>query len=234
MTGNCPRCARGKLITDTESGERFCPKCGMIITEKLPEAAGEPEPRLFPTDEALFGELNRLKYKLVVSDAVIQRAGLIYRKGLEKSLVRDRYTSPLLAAALYVACRDTSTPRTLKEVEGATNIRRKDIARCYRWLYKELELKTLGTDPIQCVGIIASKIGIAETTKRHAIEILMLAQENKVSAGNDPMGLAAAALYLACVKNGEYKTRQDIADAANVTEATVRNRCRDLSELLGL
>ncbi len=30
----CPRCAQGKLVTDNESGEMFCSKCGFVITEK--------------------------------------------------------------------------------------------------------------------------------------------------------------------------------------------------------
>jgi len=42
------------------------------------------------------------------------------------------------------------------------------------------------------------------------------------------MGLAAAALYLSCVKNGESLTQRDIADAANVTEVTIRNRYKTL------
>ena len=45
-----------------------------------------------------------------------------------------------------------------------------------------------------------------------------------------PMGLAAAALYLACVKNGEDKTQRDIAEAANVTEVTIRNRYKGLKD----
>ena len=44
------------------------------------------------------------------------------------------------------------------------------------------------------------------------------------------MGLAAAALYLACVKNGEDKTQRDIAEAANVTEVTIRNRYKGLKD----
>ena len=34
----CPRCAKGKLVTDNESGETFCSKCGFVLTEKLQEA----------------------------------------------------------------------------------------------------------------------------------------------------------------------------------------------------
>jgi transcription initiation factor TFIIB len=173
-------------------------------------------------------ELTRLKDKLALSDAVIEKAAYIYRKALEKGLVRGRSISALIAASLYAACRDTETPRTLKDVSEAGNIKRKDIARCYRLLHKELDLKMPVVDPIQCVARIASRIGITEKTKRYAAKILKSAQEHEQSAGKDPMGLAAAALYLSCVKNCENMTQRDIAAAANVTEVTIRNRYKGL------
>ena len=181
-----------------------------------------------------FSELNRLKDKLAISDAVIEKSAYIYRKALDKGLVRGRSISALMAAALYAACRDTATPRNLKDVEIAANLKRKDIARCYRLLVKELDLKMPVADSIQCVARIASKIGIAEKTKRYAITVLKSAQEIEISAGKDPMGLAAAALYLSCVKNSEDKTQRDIAESANVTEVTIRNRYKGLKELLNL
>ena len=81
---------------------------------------------------------------------------------------------------------------------------------------------------------IASRIGIVEKTKRYAIKVLKDAKKNEISAGKDPMGLAAAALYLSCVKNGDDKTQRDIAEAANVTEVTIRNRYKGLKELLNI
>jgi len=293
----CPRCARGKLVTDHESGETFCSKCGFVMTEKSVESG--PEWRSFTQDEhgdraragaptsltmhdmglatvispinkdasgkpltasmkstierlrtwdsrsqvyepvdrnfrQAFSELNRLKDKLAISDAVIEKAAYIYRKALEKGLVRGRSISALMASALYAACRDTSTPRNLKDIEIAANIKRKDIARCYRLLVKELNLKMPVTDSIQCVARIASKIGIQEKTKRYAIKVLAMAKKHEISAGKDPMGLAAAALYLSCVKNGDDKTQRDIAEAANVTEVTIRNRYKGLRENIDL
>jgi len=44
------------------------------------------------------------------------------------------------------------------------------------------------------------------------------------------MGLAASALYLACVKNGVSITQRDLAEAAGVTEVTIRNRYKNLRE----
>ncbi len=57
-------------------------------------------------------------------------------------------------------------------------------------------------DSIQCIARISSKLEISEKTKRYAVKVLQEAQERKESAGKDPMGLAATALYLSCVKNG--------------------------------
>lgn len=181
-----------------------------------------------------FSELDRLKDKLAVGANVIEKAAYIYRKALEKGLVRGRSISALVAAALYAACRDTETPRTLKDIANASNIKKKDVARCYRLLIRELDLQMPVVDPIKCVSRIASKAGLSEKTKRVAIDILKRAEEAKISAGKDPMGLAAAALYVACVMHGENKTQKDVAEAAGVTEVTIRNRYKGLKNALKL
>jgi len=179
-----------------------------------------------------FSELNRLQDKLSLPDSVLEQAAYIYRKAQDKKLVRGRSISAMIGSALYAACREVQTPRTLKEVAETSNIKKGDLAHCYRLLVKELDLKMPVVDSVQNVARIASKIGLSEKTKRYAIEILRKAEENKTSSGKNPMGLAAAALYLSCLKNGEDKTQQDLASAANITEVTIRNRCKGLREML--
>ncbi|MDX1533963.1 MAG: transcription initiation factor IIB, partial [Nitrosopumilaceae archaeon] len=181
-----------------------------------------------------FSELDRLKDKLALSDAVIEKTAYIYRKALDKGLVRGRSIPALVAAALYAACRNTETPRTLTDVANGINIKRKDVARCYRLLLRELDLKMPVVDPIKGMSRIASIADLSEKTKRKALEFLQEATRIEVSAGKDPMGLAAAALYLACVMIGENKTQKDIAQAAGVTEVTIRNRYKGLKEALKL
>jgi len=287
----CLRCGKNSLLTDNVTGERFCSKCGFVVSETLQDSG--PEWRSFskdggtdptrtgaPTSLAMhdrglstiispmnkdasgkplsssmkstierlrtwdsrskvnassdknlrqaLSQLSTLKDKLSLSDSVIEKASYIYRKALEKGLVRGRSISALIAAALYAACRDTETPRTLKDVADAGNIKKKDISRCYRILHQELELKMPVVNPIQCISRISSKLEISEKTKRYAAKVLQIAQEHEESAGKDPMGLAAAALYLSCVKNGEDRTQKDIAEASNVTEVTIRNRYKGL------
>ncbi|MBA7688334.1 hypothetical protein ES703_96813 [subsurface metagenome] len=46
------------------------------------------------------------------------------------------------------------------------------------------------------------------------------------------MGMAAAALYLACRMNGENRTQKMLAEASGVTEVTIRNRYKELKRVL--
>jgi len=175
-------------------------------------------------------ELDKLKGKLTIPSNVLEKAAYIYRKALEKKLVRGRSISGMIASSLYAACRDTQTPRTLKDVADAANVKRKEIARCYRILHRELDLKMPVVDSIQCIARISSKLEISEKTKRYAAKVLKETQKRQESSGKDPMGLAAAALYFSCVINGVSITQRDLAEAANVTEVTIRNRFKALKE----
>jgi transcription initiation factor TFIIB len=96
----------------------------------------------------------------------------------------------------------------------------------------ELDLKIPLVDPLKCIVKVANKATLSERTKRIAMEIMRDVTKSGISAGKDPMGLAASVLYLACLNTGETKTQTDIAEAAGVTEVTVRNRYKNLKSHL--
>ena len=186
-----------------------------------------------PVDRNLrqaLSELNKLKDKVAISANVLEKAAYLYRKALEKKLVRGRSISAMIAASLYAACRDAETPRTLKDIADAANVKRKEIARCYRILHRELELKMPVVDSIQCIARISSKLEISEKAKRYAIQVLKEVQKRQESSGKDPMGLAAAALYFSCIINGVSVTQRELAEAAGVTEVTIRNRYKRFNQ----
>jgi transcription initiation factor TFIIB len=176
-----------------------------------------------------FSQLNILKDKLGLSDAIVEKTAYIYRKAEEKQLTRGRTIVGMLAAALYIACREMGTPRTLKDISIRSNIKRKDIARNCRLLIRELDIKVPIVDPMKCIATIANAAEISEKTKRKAFNLMDELVKKEVPAGKHPMSLAATILYVACRNTGEYRTQVDIAKAAGVTEVTIRNRFKDLS-----
>ena len=179
-------------------------------------------------------ELDRLSDKVFIPQPVKEKAAVTYRKALDKGLVRGRSIAAIAAAALYAACRGSGTPRTLREIAEASLVDKKDVARCYRLLLRELDVHMPIADPLTYVSKIAERTGISGKTQGLAIQILRIARKKRAAAGKDPMGLAAAALYIACLQNNEKKTQKDIAEAAGVTEVTVRNRYKTLKKQLNL
>lgn len=179
-------------------------------------------------------ELDRLSDKLSIRGSIKENAAFIYRKALEKDLVRGRSIAAIVAAALYAACRSSETPRTLREIAEASLLNKKEVARCYRLLLRRLDIQMPIADPITYISKIGERVGITGQTQGLAIRILREAKKRRIASGKDPMGLAAAVLYIACRQNNEEKTQTDISHAAGVTEVTIRNRYKSLKHQLGL
>ena len=171
--------------------------------------------------------------KLHLSQSIAERAMLIYRRALKAGLVRGRSIRSIMAAAVYAACRSMRAPRDLRELEKAYPIvKRKTIAQGYRLLLKHLKLKVPVADPASYLNKIASKVGLDQATVQEALKILQEAHKRGATVGKDPVGIAAAALYMACQETDQTITQKDIARAAGVTEVTVRNRFKGLKEVL--
>ncbi|MCD6278942.1 MAG: transcription initiation factor IIB [Desulfurococcales archaeon] len=177
-------------------------------------------------------ELERIADQLGLPRAVKEEAANIYKKAVEKGVVRGRAVESVVAAALYAACRIFKVPRTLDEIAQLTKSNRKEVARCYRLLVRELDIKIPIADPSDFVPRIAAALGLSGKVIKKAIEILEEAKKRGLTAGKDPAGLAAAAVYTAAQIYEERRTQKDVAQVAGVTEVTVRNRYKELIQYL--
>jgi len=179
-------------------------------------------------------ELQRLSEKLHLPSSVQDMAAVIYRKALNEGLVRGRSIAAMVAGALYVACRSTKLPRTLKEIIEASIRDQKEISRAYRLIVRNLQMKMPIDDPLDYVTKVAEKAGVSTDVEGLAIKIIRDAKLEHAVTGKDPSGLAASALYIASKLKKEKMTQSQLAEAANVTEVTIRNRKKELMKRLDL
>lgn len=179
-------------------------------------------------------ELDKIQSKLGLSDTVIERASVYYRKAAERKLVSGRSIKGIAAACLYASCRDLGHTRTLTEIAEKLEIGRRDVARSYRSLFKELGFTVSIADPVKSVNKIASKLELKEKTIRKAIQILDEVHSAGIGAGKNPEILAAAAIYAACVITGENKSQQKVSNAADTSSVSIRNRIMDFKKYLNV
>jgi len=173
-------------------------------------------------------ELDRMSVTLHIPSNIKEQAALIYRKALKADLIRGRSIDAFVAASIYAACRTAEVPRPIKKVSEASTRDHSEVARTYRLLIRELKIRMPIDEPMKFVPSIAAKLNLRRDTEQKAVDILKSAKIKKGISGKDPRGLAAAALYMACLANDDKRIQKEVALAAGTTEVTLRNRLRGL------
>jgi transcription initiation factor TFIIB len=179
-------------------------------------------------------ELKRVASYLKLPKSVEEESARIYTLAVQRGLVRGRSMESVVAGALYAACRRHEVPRTLDELSEASDIEKKEIGRTYRFVTRELGISILPSNPADYIPRFASALKISPEAQSKSIEILERAQKEELTSGRGPTGIAAAALYVSALYNGEKRTQREVADVAGVTEVTIRNRYKELLEELDL
>ena len=175
-------------------------------------------------------ELDRVTATIHTPQNIKEQAAVLYRRALKMDLIRGRSIDAFVAASIYAACRQNNIPRPLKDISSLSPREHGEIARTYRLLIREMKIKMPIDDPMKFIPSIANKLKIRRDTEQLAVQILMKAKHKNGLSGKDPRGLAAAALYMACMKNDDKRIQKDVADAAGTTEVTLRNRLRGLEK----
>lgn len=177
-------------------------------------------------------ELSKISSSLNLPKNIIETASVIYRKAIKKRLIRGRSIHNVTAAAVYMSCRQCGVPRTLDEIASASTLNKKDIGRSYRFMVRELDTFVPPSTSRNYAARFSNKLVVSGKAEAIAIKILEIAKQMKLTSGRGPTGIAAAATYIATVLMNERKTQREIAEIANVTEVTIRNRYKELLERL--
>ena len=179
-------------------------------------------------------EMGKLKEKMDLSDAIIERAAYLYRKAAKARLVRGRTIKSVVGACMYVACRDMDTTRTIIDIADHLQERRKLIAKSYRMLFQNLRLTVSITDPINSIIKFANNLQLPEITKREAIKIFDVLKEKELTAGKKPDAVAATIIYMACIRTNVNLSQSEISRISGISGVTIRNRFNDFRKYVKL
>jgi len=179
-------------------------------------------------------EVDRMASAMGVPRAVREVASVMYRQALNEDLIRGRSIEGVSTAALYAACRKEGIPRSLEEIAEVSRVKRKEIGRTYRYISQELGLEMRPVDPKKYVPRFSSQLDLSEEVQTKAKEIIDTTAGQGLLSGKSPTGFAAAAIYAASLLCDQKKTQREVADVAQVTEVTIRNRYQEQIKAMGL
>lgn len=179
-------------------------------------------------------EMTKISYKLNLPRSVLETASLLYRGIVRKQLLRGRSVNGVVAASMYLACRQCQVTRTMEEIGGAARITKKECGRNYRFLLRRLKTDVPPVDPHAYISKFISQLALSGDTESIALKLLEQAITLKLTSGRGPSGMAAACTYIASLLLSERRTQGALAKVSHVTEVTIRNRYKELVQKLDI
>jgi transcription initiation factor TFIIB len=157
---------------------------------------------------------------------VVAEAERVFHDARERSLFRGRGLPACVGAAVYAACRRFAIPRTLGEVATAVGARRSDVGRTFKMVQRGGGISIPGVGTRSFLTRYAQELALSPRVRTTVESMLEVAKEDPELSGVSPHGLVAALLYLAAERNGEHRSRAQVARVSTVTEVTLRSTCR--------
>ena len=177
-------------------------------------------------------ELKRIGSNLNLPTHVKEQGMRLYIEAFKKKLLRGRSINAMVAACLYVACRQKGIPRTLQEILEEASVSPKDVRRSVSILMKEFNFKSKNTDPVALIPRYVTDLGLDSEIVALSSKILTTYVSNFPISGIDPKGLCAGAIYIACKLKNLELTQLQIANSIGITEVTLRSRYKELKKKL--
>lgn len=285
-TNGCPECG-GTIISD--SGERRCGECGLIVEDTQLDHRG---PRIQfsdpdstrdrtgaplttarhdrglsteigywtdgngnPLSNAKRKQLNRLRREhgrakwrskaernlghacteitrlcgaLDLPKSIREVASQLYRQAQAAELIQGRSIETMASGCVYAACRIEGHNRSVAEIASVAQVSKSKVELGYTVLNREFELPAPVVTPSDRLPALLSAVGVPESVRRRARELVAVAEASGVANGRNPRGVAAACLYLAGEEFEMGYTQVALADSAGVSTVTLRARYQEL------
>ena len=172
-----------------------------------------------------FTILDSLRTKLSLPENAKEHAAYIYRKAADKNIIKGTSIPSMMAASVYASCKQFAIPRTIDEVSQISNINRKTLSHTYRRLVKKLDLD-INSAKIDYISKVANSVLMEEKSKRISSKILDNAKKHKVHVGKNPIGIAAASVYLSAIGTDQKITMKELSQKNNISTVTIRKLVR--------
>lgn len=172
-------------------------------------------------NELVHRAVDKLAAEFSLPDSVKNDSEQICEVVIKSKLMSRRPLPVIAASSLYTACRENHAPVTIKDLAAATESNPREIGRCYRSIISRMNIPPPNLNGTRYAFRVAEAVHASEEATRLSLDVV----KNSISkglGGRNPMTLAAAAVYLACLTTGENSRQSDVAEAADVSEVSVR------------
>ena len=171
--------------------------------------------------------------RLRLGSHFVDSAHRLFTVAVERNFVQGRRTTHVVAACLYIACRQEKSQHMLIDFSDALQVNVYTLGTCFLKFRRLLGLKLEIIDPALYVYRFAAHLDLDEKANAVALTALRLVARMKrdwIVAGRRPAGICAAALLIAARAHGFTRKNQDVTKILRVCGLTVSTRVKEFEQ----
>jgi transcription initiation factor TFIIB len=156
----------------------------------------------------------------------------LYRRSDEEKLLRGKPMDAVIAACIFIACRQAHVPRTFREICNLTHVSKKILGQCYKALEQAFNLSpgasathtaaSPSTGPENLLVRYCNYLDLPPNIQSICGDIIIAARKHGIADGRSPVSIAGGAIYFTCHLLGKVKSVRDISTVAGVSEGTIK------------
>ncbi|KAG5219386.1 transcription initiation factor IIB [Salix suchowensis] len=156
----------------------------------------------------------------------------LYKRSDEEKLLRGKPLDAVIAACIFIACRQAHVPRTFREICNLTHVSKKTLGQCYKALEQAFNLSpgataannasSPSTGPENLLSRYCNHLDLPPNVQSICSDIIIAARKHGIADGRSPVSIAGGAIYFTCHLLGKPKALKDISAVAGVSEGTIK------------
>ncbi|KAF8969337.1 cyclin-like protein [Flammula alnicola] len=156
----------------------------------------------------------------------------LYKRSDEEKLLRGKPLDAVIAACIFIACRQAHVPRTFREICNLTHVSKKVLGQCYKALEQAFNLApgastthtaaSPSTGPENLLVRYCNHLDLPPNVQAICGDIIVAARKHGIADGRSPVSIAGGAIYFTCHLLGKVKSVRDISAVAGVSEGTIK------------
>ncbi|TFK43809.1 cyclin-like protein [Crucibulum laeve] len=159
----------------------------------------------------------------------------LYKRSDEEKLLRGKPLDAVIAACIFIACRQAHVPRTFREICNLTHVSKKVLGQCYKALEQAFNLSpgaaasqqhssasSPSTGPENLLVRYCNHLDLPPNVQSICSDIIQAARKHGIADGRSPVSIAGGAIYFTCHLLGKVKSVRDISAVAGVSEGTIK------------
>jgi len=156
----------------------------------------------------------------------------LYKRSDEEKLLRGKPLEAVIAACIFIACRQAHVPRTFREICNLTHVSKKVLGQCYKALEQAFNLSpgataqsnnsSSTTGPENLLVRYCNHLDLPANVQSITSDIIITARTHGIADGRSPVSIAGGAIYFTCCLLGKNKPLRDISAVAGVSEGTIK------------